>query len=292
MQCPQERRTVAVTRSPRANPCPSRSTTASSLVAEHEQRPRRPVRLRTARPRSRGRCRTRRPRARRRSTSPAAPGRAATSSTRVECASPGRVDERLHYAGRTEHGAVGGRADERAVAREHAAVVPRRRAAPARQARARARPRRARRRARRASTSIMIDVAVAHGRERPAARGLGRDVADHQAARGAREAPVGDERDRLAEPGADDGRGDAQHLAHARARRPAPRSGRRARRRRRPRPTRTASAHASSLVEDARRARGAPPASSRRPSRGCPPGARLPRSACSAPLGLNGALER
>ena len=46
---------------------------------------------------------------------------------------------------------------------------------------------------------------------------LGRDVADHQAAGGTREAAVGDQRHRLAEPGADDRRGDAQHLAHARA---------------------------------------------------------------------------
>ena len=42
-------------------------------------------------------------------------------------------------------------------------------------------------------------------------------MTDHQAARGAREASVGDERDRLAQPGADDRRGHAQHLAHPRA---------------------------------------------------------------------------
>ena len=53
--------------------------------------------------------------------------------------------------------------------------------------------------------------------ERAAARRLRGDVADHQPARRAGEAAVGDERDRLAEPGADDRRGDAQHLAHPRA---------------------------------------------------------------------------
>ena len=46
-------------------------------------------------------------------------------------------------------------------------------------------------------------------------------MTDHQAARRAGEASVGDESDRLAETGADDRRGDAQHLAHPRsARRP------------------------------------------------------------------------
>ena len=44
----------------------------------------------------------------------------------------------------------------------------------------------------------------------------GRDVPDHQPARRAREAAVGDERDRVAEARADDRRGDAQHLAHPR----------------------------------------------------------------------------
>ena len=50
------------------------------------------------------------------------------------------------------------------------------------------------------------DVAVANGGDRTAARRLGRDVADHEAARRAGEAAVGDQRDRLAEPGADDRR--------------------------------------------------------------------------------------
>ena len=57
-------------------------------------------------------------------------------------------------------------------------------------------------------------VSVPHGGERPAPRRLRRDVPDHQPAGRAREAPVGDERDRLAEPRADDGRRDAEHLAH------------------------------------------------------------------------------
>ena len=59
------------------------------------------------------------------------------------------------------------------------------------------------------------DVAVAQEPDRPAARRLGRDVPDHQPARRAAEAAVGDERDRVAEPAADDRRGDRQHLGHA-----------------------------------------------------------------------------
>src|SRR5207248_1677210 len=53
--------------------------------------------------------------------------------------------------------------------------------------------------------------------DRPAARGLGSDVPDHQTVRGAREAAVGDERYLVAEPLADERRGDVQHLAHPRA---------------------------------------------------------------------------
>ena len=60
-------------------------------------------------------------------------------------------------------------------------------------------------------------VAVAHQRERPAERGLGRDVADHHAARRAGEAPVGEQRDLLAHALPVEQRGDAEHLAHARA---------------------------------------------------------------------------
>ncbi len=57
-------------------------------------------------------------------------------------------------------------------------------------------------------------VAVADGRDRPAAGGLGRDMADHQAVGGAREAAVGDQRHLVSEPLADERRGDVQHLAH------------------------------------------------------------------------------
>ena len=63
----------------------------------------------------------------------------------------------------------------------------------------------------------------------PRAR-LGRDVADHQAVRRAGEAAVGDQRDLVAEALADERGGDVQHLAHARGRRPGPRSGSRPRR--------------------------------------------------------------
>src|SRR6185503_20365585 len=52
-------------------------------------------------------------------------------------------------------------------------------------------------------------IAIAHQRERAARRGLGRDIADHHAARGARETPVGQERDLLAHPLPVDERGDA-----------------------------------------------------------------------------------
>ena len=58
-------------------------------------------------------------------------------------------------------------------------------------------------------------VAVAHGRDRAAARRLRRDVADHQAVRRAREAAVGDQRDLVAEALADERAGHVQHLAHA-----------------------------------------------------------------------------
>src|SRR2546430_23196 len=45
-------------------------------------------------------------------------------------------------------------------------------------------------------------VAAPHGRDRPADRRLGRDVADHEAVGGAGEAAVGHQRDAPAEPGA------------------------------------------------------------------------------------------
>ena len=54
-------------------------------------------------------------------------------------------------------------------------------------------------------------------RDRASLCRLGGDVADHQAAGGAGEAPVGDHRDALAQALADDRRGDLEHLAHARA---------------------------------------------------------------------------
>ena len=61
------------------------------------------------------------------------------------------------------------------------------------------------------------DVAVAHQRDRPAFRRLGADMADAEAARRAREAPVGDQRDFLAHALAVERGGGRQHLAHARA---------------------------------------------------------------------------
>ena len=58
-------------------------------------------------------------------------------------------------------------------------------------------------------------VAVAKRGDRAALRRLGRDVADHQPAGRAREAPVGQQRDLLAEALADDRRRDLEHLAHS-----------------------------------------------------------------------------
>ena len=60
------------------------------------------------------------------------------------------------------------------------------------------------------------DVPVAQRRQRAAHRRLGRDVPDHQTARGARESPVGDHRHRFPKAFADDGGGHLQHLPHPR----------------------------------------------------------------------------
>ena len=53
-----------------------------------------------------------------------------------------------------------------------------------------------------------------HGGDRAADRGLGGDVAGHEAAGGAGEAAVGEQRDLLAQAEADERRGHRQHLAH------------------------------------------------------------------------------
>ena len=58
-------------------------------------------------------------------------------------------------------------------------------------------------------------VAIFHEGERAAEVGLGRDVADDEAARAAGEATVGDERDVVAEAAAHDGAGGGEHFAHA-----------------------------------------------------------------------------
>ena len=80
----------------------------------------------------------------------------------------------------------------------------------------------ARRAARSASVAISrrarVDddaVAFVQQRDRAAARGFRRDVADHEAVGGAAEAAVGDQRDVVAEAAADQRGGDAEHLAHA-----------------------------------------------------------------------------
>ncbi len=58
-------------------------------------------------------------------------------------------------------------------------------------------------------------VAFVQQRDRPAARGFRRDVADHEAVGGAAEAAIGDQRHVVAEAAADQRGGDAEHLAHA-----------------------------------------------------------------------------
>src|SRR5688572_6115945 len=58
-------------------------------------------------------------------------------------------------------------------------------------------------------------VAVVDRGDRTADRSLGCDVPDHVTVRRAGEAAVGDERDLLSQPRADDRAGHAEHLAHA-----------------------------------------------------------------------------
>ena len=65
------------------------------------------------------------------------------------------------------------------------------------------------------SASIDDDVAVLEQRDRPADGRLGADVADAEAARGAGEAAVGDQRDLVAHALAVERRRGRQHLAHA-----------------------------------------------------------------------------
>src|SRR5690606_23822679 len=58
-------------------------------------------------------------------------------------------------------------------------------------------------------------IAGAQPGDRPSLRRLGRDMADHEAVCRAGEAPVGDERDAVAQAPALDRGGDGEHLAHA-----------------------------------------------------------------------------
>ena len=67
-----------------------------------------------------------------------------------------------------------------------------------------------------ASTSITTMSPSRSAAIGPPRRGLGRDVPDHEPVRRAGEAPVGDQRDRVGEPLADDRAGDVEHLAHPR----------------------------------------------------------------------------
>ena len=76
-----------------------------------------------------------------------------------------------------------------------------------------------------ASASITMRSPSRDERDRAAVDRLGRDVADAEAVRAAREATVGDERGVAAAAGALHRAGDREHLAHARARPSGPRSG-------------------------------------------------------------------
>ena len=68
---------------------------------------------------------------------------------------------------------------------------------------------------RRVPTSMRTRSPSRSLRDRAAARGFGRDVADHEAVGGAAETAVGDQRDVVAQALADQRGGDRQHLAHA-----------------------------------------------------------------------------
>ena len=69
----------------------------------------------------------------------------------------------------------------------------------------------------RASTSIEIVIALFDRRDRSAVGGFGRHVRNHESVRGAAETAVGHQRDGFRQARADNGAGDAQHLAHARS---------------------------------------------------------------------------
>ena len=126
------------------------------------------------------------------------------------------ADELVPVPGLGERRAVGGGADEAAVAAEDAARHARLRGDEGRQAGGELGV--VERDAQLARVGVDRHLlALAHDGQRAAADRLGGDVADHQPARRAGEAAVGDEHDGLAEAGADDGGGDGQHLAHARA---------------------------------------------------------------------------
>ena len=102
------------------------------------------------------------------------------------------------------HGALGGRGDHRGVLREHAASCSAAAGDTCRRAAPRSRRRRARRAAPCASTSITTMSPSRSAASGPPFDASGRDMADHEPVRGAREAAVGDERDLVAQTLADD----------------------------------------------------------------------------------------
>src|SRR5216684_1254682 len=121
----------------------------------------------------------------------------------------------VSYGPSSRDGANRRRRHEPRVLRHHAGLVPRRRRLPRRQA-----PRDL------AIAQVDVqpplrhvehdDVAFPQRRNRSAARGFGRDMSDGEAARRAGKAAVRQERHGIAESGADNRRGDPEHLAHPR----------------------------------------------------------------------------
>src|SRR5436190_14584855 len=70
------------------------------------------------------------------------------------------------------------------------------------------------------TTRLYVDddsISLAQSGNGAAKRGFGRDMTDHQSARRAAEAAIGEECDLLAQSGTHDSTGNSQHLAHARS---------------------------------------------------------------------------
>ena len=282
------RRTVAVTRSPRAKPWPSRSTSPRSSWPRMSSCPPSRARSRTGPRRSPGRSRTRRPRARARAPRPAAATGVGHLLHARRAGDAGPRDERLHRrsAARPQHGALRGRRDGGAVAGEHAAGGPGGRR-PALEPARRAPRRRTSTRSARASMSMVTTSpsrTAASGPPRAASGATWPTMSPRVAPE---KRPSVTSATLSPSPAPDHGARQAQHLPHPRAARRAlvaddehlaGRDRARAHRRRCTRPrSRTPG-----------RGRSGACAPCRASFTTAPSGARFPRSAYRAPLGLNG----